>query len=242
VQSFNGGLLMTALSAIERRAYVLKGQSTFMEALGVPIRKRAEPTLTVPVVRKIIALKRPGAHSVPADPSIGQPMYQDILTLIHSIGRWFERLPSLYEGKDEEALRDHLIPYLESNFDLASPPGENFNKNGKTDILMRYEGKNVFVAECKFWSGQKNYFEAIDQALGYLTWRDSKASIIMFVKNKAMTATLQSVERDTPQHPQFARFHGKREETWFDYEFSLPQDKDRHIQLAVLCFHTPEER
>jgi hypothetical protein len=33
--------------------------------------------------------------------------------------------------------------------------GETFNFQGKTDILIRFEGKNVFIAECKFWKGRE---------------------------------------------------------------------------------------
>lgn len=56
----------------------------------------------------------------------------------------FERLPSTYAGKDEETLRDHLILNLEPRFQIGTT-GETFNKSGKTDILMRHEGKNIFV-------------------------------------------------------------------------------------------------
>jgi|ERR1700682_37037 len=186
VDAFNTGLPYSAAGAIERRVAELNNQSAFMGALGVPVRKRDAPTLPVPVVRKRIVISRPAPPKASPEPALDQAMYEEILGLLHGLGRTFERLPSLYTGKDEEALRDHLIPYLESHFEVASTTGETFNKSGKTDILMRYEGKNVFVAECKFWGGQKKHFETIDQALSYLAWRDSKAAIICFVKNKAM--------------------------------------------------------
>ena len=240
VNLFNRSLRAVASTAIARGIGEIEQRTAFVAALGVPVRRREAPTLPVPVARKRLVIDRPEPAKAVSDPALAQEMYEEILRLLHRLGRTFERLPSLYAGKDEEALRDHLIPYLESHFELASTTGETFNKSGKTDILMRYEGVNVFVAECKFWGGQKKHLETIDQALSYLSWRDSKAAIICFVKNKAMTATLRSVEGDTLSHSQFARFLGKREETWFDYEFSLPQDTDRHIRLAVLCFHTPE--
>ena len=47
--------------------------------------------------------------------------------------------------------------------------GETFNAEGKTDILIRTDGRNVFIAKCKFWKGQKALHVAIDQMLGYLT-------------------------------------------------------------------------
>jgi hypothetical protein len=99
----------------------------------------------------------------------------------------FERLPSTYAGKDEESLRDHLILQLEPRFEYSST-GETFNKSGKTDILVRHQKSNIFVAECKFWGGAKKHFETIDQMLSYLTWRDSKTAIVYFMDTKEMAA------------------------------------------------------
>jgi len=36
----------------------------------------------------------------------------------------------------------------------------------------------VFIAECKIWEGKKRFSEGVDQLLGYLTWRDTKAAMI----------------------------------------------------------------
>jgi hypothetical protein len=152
----------------------------------------------------------------------------------------FERLPSVYAGKDEETLRDHLLMVLEPRFQMSST-GETFNKSGKTDILMRHEQKNVFVAECKFWGGAKKHAQTIDQILSYLTFRDSKTAIVYFVDTKEMAAPLKAIEDTTPGHPEYVAFKGRREESWFSYEFHLPGDPGRSVQLAVLCFHLPKK-
>jgi hypothetical protein len=60
--------------------------------------------------------------------------------------------------------------------------GETFNFQGKTDILIRVDEKNVFIAECKFWKGEKVFIGTIDQLLSYLSWRDTKAAVIVFRK------------------------------------------------------------
>ena len=128
---------------------------------------------------------------------------------------------------------------LEPRFELTSTTGETFNKAGKTDILMRYEKRNVFVAECKFWSGKKNHFDTVDQLLSYLTWRDSKAAIVYFVPTKEMTAPLKAIHDSTPEHPAFIAAKGKRDESWFHYDFHLPGDRGRLVHVAILCFHLP---
>ena len=61
--------------------------------------------------------------------------------------------------------------------------GETFNYGGKTDILIRYQGNNIFIGECKFWKGPKSYLETIDQILRYVTWRDTKVAIFVFCKD-----------------------------------------------------------
>ena len=148
-----------------------------------------------------------------------------------------ERHPSIYSNKDEETLRDHFLMVLSPHFQSAT--GETFNKKGKTDILIRHEKENVFVAECKFWSGIKAFHKTIDQLLGYLTWRDSKAAVVSFVRNKELTPVLEAIEKETPSHPCFVKFHGKKREGWFMFEFHIPGDVGRSVQLAVLVFHFP---
>ena len=118
--------------------------------------------------------------------------------------------------------------------------GETFNKSGKTDILIRHEKKNVFVAECKFWSGAKNHHATIDQILSYLTWRDSKAAIVYFVPGKAIAPALAQIESTTSAHKEFKRLVSRPDESWFNFGFHLSGDEARAVQLAVLCFHFPE--
>lgn len=104
---------------------------------------------------------------------------------------------------------------------------------------MRFQGKNVFVAECKFWRGQKQHQETIDQLLSYLTWRDSKTAIVYFVDTKEMTAPLKALGPATAAHACHVANKGNREESWFRYELHLPGDASRPVHIAILCFHLP---
>ena len=148
-----------------------------------------------------------------------------------------ERHPNTYRDKDEEALRDHFIMVLTPQFESVS--GETFNKSGKTDILVWHEGRNLFVAECKIWRGAAAFSEAIDQALGYLTWRDSKAALLIFIRNKNLQPVLTTVEQETQRHKCYVCSRGTVEEGWYSYRFHLPEDTTRGVDLAVLCFHFP---
>lgn len=148
-----------------------------------------------------------------------------------------ERHPSTYASKQEEDLRDFLLMTLFTHY--PNTTGETFNKKGKTDILVRHDGKNVFVGECKFWKGLKAFHETIDQILGYLTWRDSKAAIVCFVNNKELNPVLEQILTGTPEHACFMRLESKKSESWSQFEFRLKSDATRNVHLAVLCFHFP---
>ena len=112
---------------------------------------------------------------------------------------------------------------------------------GKTDILIKFEGHNIFVAECKYWHGQSDHHANINQLLGYLTWRDSKVALIYFVQNKNMKEVINQIEKITNTHPFFNKSLGIKEESWFEYDFFLKGDREDSIKLTILLFHFPEK-
>jgi len=166
------------------------------------------------------------------------PTYDKILQVIHDTGKEFERHPVTYRDENEEDLRNHLLSPLESLF-KGSATGETINNKGKTDILIRHENINVFIAECKCWRGRKYYLDAITQLLGYLTWRDTEAAVVIFVRKKDILSVLQIIEEETPNHSNYLRFVDKREESWFNYRFHIMDNPNREIKLSVLLFHIP---
>ncbi len=240
VQSFNDALEKAIREIVQARKAEHLKQSNLLAQLGVPI-KRAEnvpATFAVPTVKKKVIVK-PSAPNSAYTPelTLDETLYHEILRICHETGVEMERHPNIYQGKDEETLRDHFIMVLSPHF--QSVTGETFNRSGKTDILIRHEKSNVFVAECKFWSGLKAFLQALDQALGYLTWRDSKAALLCFIRNKELAPVLSQIESGTQQHSCFIKHHGKRGEGWFDFEFHLIGDNSRSVRLAILCFHFP---
>jgi len=167
------------------------------------------------------------------------PEYRRVLDCIHSVGRMFERLPNTYTNKDEEALRDHILVSLESIV-YGSATGETFNKRGKTDILVRGDGCNEFVGECKFWRGKEVFLQTVTQLLSYLSWRDTKTAVIIFVRNVDFADVLRKVKEHISEHPQYLRVVGERDETWFTYEFRMIEDTSRVVEMAVMLYHLPE--
>jgi hypothetical protein len=127
-----------------------------------------------------------------------------MLRVIQGFAKTMERSPRPYETMEEEAIRDNILAFLNGHYDgLAT--GETFNVSGKTDILVRSHGKNIFVAECKFWGGREELSAAIDQLQGYLAWRDTKAALIVFSRRKGFRAVLAKVHDTVIAHPTFKR-------------------------------------
>lgn len=245
LNDFNGAIEAIASQAFDARKQQLLKKNDLMSALGVPIRKSSDTpkTFSIPVKRtRVIPTKRKPEvteKGFTPEPALDDAIYRQILVIIHDVGKQFERLPSTYSGKEEEHLRDHILLILEPNFE-GSATGETFNKTGKTDILLRHEGSNVFIAECKFWRGKKAYLGTISQLLGYLTWRDSKSAVVVFVKNKNFSSVLDVVKEATPEHENYLGFVSEQEEGWYHYRFHIDDDKNREVRMSVMLFHIPE--
>lgn len=157
---FNDSLEALLSQAFDDRKTQLLKKHDVISALGIPVRKATgtPSTFSVPAKRTPVISSKPKpevtAKGYKPEPTLDDAIYRQILKIIHDVGKQFERLPSTYAGKDEEHLRDHMLLILEPNFE-GSATGETFNKKGKTDILLRHENSNVFVAELKYWHGKK---------------------------------------------------------------------------------------
>ena len=178
-------------------------------------------------------------HEFTSEPAMAMSIYKEIISIIYSSGKNMEQKPALYIGKDEEGLRDQFLFVLESKYDGTTVTGETFNRNGKTDIILKYQdGTNLFIAECKIWHGSNEFHNAISQLFDrYLTWRDSKVALLLFVKNNKFSSVIDTIRSEAKNHPYFLKENGNSGESSFSYIFSLPQDKDRHVYLEIMAFH-----
>jgi len=239
IEQYNARLESKIVTIVKSRKAELLKQSDLLGSLGVPIKKspNVPDTFAIQAPKKKTIIKKPTAPntSFKPEPTLDSSTYNEILKICYHTGVEIERHPTIYKDKDEETLRDYFLMVLSPHF--QSVTGETFNKGGKTDILIRHEGKNVFIAECKFWKGIKSYHKTIDQLLGYLTFRDSKAAILCFIKNKELTPVLEQVEAGTSMHSCFVKGYEKTTESQFHFNLHLKKDSTRGVELAVLCFH-----
>lgn len=217
-------------------------ENDFFAAINVKVDKDTTSVFTAPTIkRKVIPQPTVSRHKeFSSEPMMANEMYEYVLKVIYELGKSMERKPSTYKGKDEEGIRDQFLLVLETRFEGTTATGETFNRGGKTDIILKYanDGSNLFVAECKLWHGASEFHKAISQLFDrYLTWRDSKAALILFVTNKNFASVIDIIKKETPNHPYFLKSSGSRGETSFSFHFHLPQDKDKVVFLEIIAFH-----
>jgi hypothetical protein len=149
-----------------------------------------------------------------------------------------ELSPHAFLDMGEEDLRFHFLVQLNGAYQ-GQATGETFNFQGKTDILIRVDGRNIFIGECKFWKGEKAFLATLDQLLSYLSWRDTKTAVIIFNRNADFTAVLSKIAEAVPTHSNFKRDLGKADESTFRYVFTQPNDTSRELFLTVMAFDIP---
>ena len=216
-------------------------ENKFFESLNLDIDPNTKVIFNPQPIKKI-EIPKPTVDNKTSkfkfEPALDNAMYADILKVIYNLCKSMEKKPATYKDKDEESLRDLIVTFLETRYISSTVSGETFNKSGKTDILIKYEdGTNLFIAECKFWSGEKKLVEAIDQLYNYLTWRDTKTCLIIFVKNKNFSEIIEKTDKTVISHKYFINKTIQTSETSFSFEFHFPDDKSRIIYLELMLFH-----
>lgn len=180
--NFNYSLRKDVQKIIERK----KAQSdTFLSIqrlLEIPLTKTEYATKHVPLVRRETPLKTRSSSSEPSY-IISDSDFMFIWdTIIHNCAT-YERTPNSFISLGEEDLRNTLLASLNGYY-KGSAGGEVFRYKGKTDICIEQENRSAFIAECKMWNGAAEVPKAVEQLLGYTTWRDCKCSLIYFCRIK----------------------------------------------------------
>jgi hypothetical protein len=236
----NARLRELVSSVIAERKAGLMADRRLEASLGFPAPPRAEaPQFAVPVARrKIETLRRPAANA-PSQPEwvLPEAQYEQALTVLRNARNALERGPAMTAYLDEEKIRDLLLVFLNAQFEGAAA-GEVFNAAGKTDILIRAEDRNVFIAECKIWKGPTTIRDALGQLLSYLTWRDTKAALLVFIRHgEPPTEVINKAIKEIEGHPNYKRtFRTGEDGERYNFIVHAAGDPDREIRLAFLPF------
>ena len=247
VKNFNDSLKSFAGQSVRLRKKKILDAYNLVSALEIPIKLRNDlpQTYAIPIRRKKPKIELPEAitESFEPEPCLIEEEYENILEIIYNMTLVMERSPKAFSELDEEVIRYHFLIQLNGRYE-GKALGEAFNYGGKTDILIREDDKNVFIAECKFWNGEKGLLTTIDQLLGYTCWRDTKTAILLFNKNRNFNSVINKIDPAVKTHNCYKReFNLKNEklrnETTFSYIFHQPNDKNRELILTVMAFDIP---
>lgn len=242
VKKFNEQLPANVRARIEARRQRLLRDAGMVASLGFPMRRRpdAPATYVEPSVRRKpeIAVAPGSSKPFKPEPILEMDEYDRILGVMSQMVQVMERSPKAFKDMGEEDLRSHFLVQLNGQYQ-GQATGETFNYEGKTDILIRAEARNIFIGECKFWKGAESLQKAIDQVLGYTAWRDTKAAVLVFNRNKNFSGVLGQIPGVVKAHPCFKKEGAKLGETSFRHIFRHRDDPEREIVLTVMAFDVP---
>lgn len=244
LEEYNPRVAGVITSSIHSRKSRLDSNTEKLSALGIRIRRSSPEVIEyqIPTQRRQSPAKTVKASPVNPDPnySLEQQEYNYILDVLRNMTLVMERTPKVFREFDEESIRDIFLVILNGHYE-GNATGETFNNQGKSDILIRHEGRNAFIAECKFWHGEKGFIETIDQLTQrYLTWRDTKAAVLIFNRNKNFTSVVKQIPDLCRKHPCYVKdgSHAKNEAE-FHFIAKHKDDEKRLINIAVMSFDIP---
>ena len=241
VEQFNSSLRAKTDQLISARREKLLNDRGLAEQLGFPLRRRDKSTTYVtPKVKRRVVPQMPTASTEPfkPEPALSKEDYDYILSVLENMVLVMERSPGAFKDMREEDIRTHFLVQLNGHFE-GQATGETFNYEGKTDILIRTDGRNIFIAECKFWNGPSGLKDALNQLQGYISWRDTKAALLIFNRGTNMSTVLEKIPEVVRQHPRYKAEHPFNSETGFRYVFGHRDDPNREVFLTVLVFNVP---
>jgi hypothetical protein len=243
IVQYNTSISRKARTAIQNRRERIKQHHQHLAATGLPMRAPEDSPKTYiadAIVRRPAPVLPTTPDSVPIalEPVLSAQVFEHILGVVRSVGLNMERSPKTYAPMGEEGLRQVILAALNPHY-RGQATAEAFNFEGKTDILIRHDERNLFIAECKFWSGAKGFTDTIDQLFRYAAWRDTKLAIIMFVREKDLTSIIEKARNAFSEHPQFAESVQAVSETELRAKMSWPGDDRRYADLNVFFVQIP---
>jgi hypothetical protein len=224
----------------DRRAKLLADRE-LQANIGFPIKRRPDAGVYSAPLRRRQVLPRAGAtkrvrtQRFEPEPTLPDEDYEAALAVLRNMRNALERSPSTTRHLSEEQVRDLLLVSLNAQFE-GKAAGEVFNGAGKTDILIRVDDRNIFIGECKIWKGPKTIADALDQLLGYLVWRDTKAALLLFIREADVSAATAKALAKVEEHSSYKRRGKNWTEDRYDFVLHTPGDPAREIHLALQPF------
>jgi len=241
---FNTQLREVAKEAVQHRISEIgenKLAASRLSQSKLQLRKRQDGAekVIVPVHTKPLKIIPPAKSDPVLEYVLGMAEYDDILSTISSMAKVMERTPEVFAPMNEEPLRVVLLVALNGIYE-GQATGETFNGHGKTDILIRREDRNVFIAECLMWKGPAYLQQKMDEQLfQYAMWRDSKLALIVFNRDGNFSHVIDKMKATVNGHPQCIKELDWKHESGARYLFRRHDDSARNFLLTAIAFDVP---
>lgn len=230
--------LERALEDRWRRTRMLRGA---LAELGIPVGPRTDAAVPIPVepsplnLSSVVSAEKADQPEWVLSEEVAETVVETIISFTHAL----ERLPSTADrlvGEDEETLRDVLLVILNANYKgLAT--GETFVGQGKTDLLLRWQDRDAFVAECKIWRGEQKFVDGLDQLLDrYALWRHARLAMVVFIKDPTnATSLIEKAHTAVREHPKVREPIEESEPARrIDFSVRASGDERRPAHLTVI--------
>ena len=193
---FNTQINGSVISWLQKRKDKALEFSDICSKLNIPMKQNENAPNAIPIQLTRVVRQPPVApqtKKIETEYGVSDKDYQNIENIVDMFCISCEKTPSTYNKLSEEEIRDTLISTLNTHYSNVN--GEAFRKKGKTDILIEFENKAGYIAECKIWHGIQALRDALSQLNGYMTWRDYKVSLVFFNKtNREFTRVRAQID------------------------------------------------
>ena len=164
--------------------------------------------------------------------------YEDIVETLLGTAEDIERSAKTYRGMSEEDLRHVMLLPLNDRY-RGQAAAEAFNSEGKTDALVRWDDRNLFIAEFKKWRGQKEFLAALEQLYRYKTWRDAGIALVVILEEGNLSSVIETTKKVLQGHQSFREW-GLEKDGLLRVVVNPHGDQARSARLAVIFVNLSE--
>lgn len=236
---YNNNLRNTIMSYLQTRLKKASDYISLSEKLDIPLVQNPNAPNIKPIllkkVKKNKAMSFPIQRQKETEYEISDADYNNIKSVIDLACVSMEKSARTFYKLQEEELRDVILSNLNTHYQ-GTATGETFNKRGKTDIYIPFDNKFGYIGECKIWHGIKKFNEAIEQLFSYMTWRDTKTSLIIFNKDaKDFKKILETVNEDLISNKLCENSVKTKDNEW-QCVFKKYEDSEERIKMNIVIY------
>lgn len=239
VTTYDNNLRNTIMSFLQARLKKASDYISLSEKLDIPLVQNPNAPNIKPILLKKVKKDKlmtfPMQKQKETEYEISDSDYNNIKSVIDLACVSMEKSARTFYKLQEEELRDIILSNLNTHYQ-GTATGETFNKRGKTDIYIPFDNKFGYIGECKIWHGIKKFNEAIEQLFSYMTWRDTKTSLIIFNKDaKDFKKILETVNEDLKKNELCENLIKTKDNQW-QCIFKKYEDSEEKIKMNICIY------